>query len=275
MVLSEIINMVKRKDMTQLETKPLISIITVVYNGEQHLEETILSIINQTYKNVEYIIIDGGSKDSTIDIIKKYEDKIDHCISEPDKGIYDAMNKGIDLASGKWVNFMNAGDIFCSHQTLSDIFEETDYAEDILYGNLLIDYVDFHRMQKAKSLKNLWKGMQFCHQSSFVDTKYHQLNKFNISNKIAADLEFFYKSYKNGKKFKYIDTTISTVSIGGLSESNRIKTILASRDAVCKTDCTYRIQIYYYVSCMDSAIRSIIKKVLPKKIAQFLIKMKK
>jgi len=92
--------------------KPLISIITVVFNGEQLLEKTIQSVINQTYDNVEYIIIDGGSTDRTIEIIQKYEHAIDYWISENDKGIYNAMNKGISLATGAWVNFMNGGDIF-------------------------------------------------------------------------------------------------------------------------------------------------------------------
>ncbi len=87
----------------QIDSLPLITVITVVYNGEKYLEETIQSVINQTYPNVEYIIIDGGSTDETIDIIKKYEDKIDLWISEKDEGIYDAMNKGIYLATGQWV----------------------------------------------------------------------------------------------------------------------------------------------------------------------------
>jgi cellulose synthase/poly-beta-1,6-N-acetylglucosamine synthase-like glycosyltransferase len=93
------------------DDKPLISIVTVVYNGEAFLEETILSVINQAYDNVEYIIIDGGSTDRTIDIIKKYEDKLDYWISESDDGIYDAMNKGIDLVTGEWVNFVNSSDV--------------------------------------------------------------------------------------------------------------------------------------------------------------------
>ena len=91
---------------------PLITVITVVFNGEKFLEETILSVINQTYDNVEYIIIDGGSTDSTLEIIKKYEHAIDYWVSEKDKGIYDAMNKGVCLSQGKWVSFLNAADSY-------------------------------------------------------------------------------------------------------------------------------------------------------------------
>jgi len=97
------------------QTYPLITIITVVYNGEKYLEETIKSVINQTYPNVEYIIIDGGSTDGTLDIIKKYEDYIDYWVSEKDKGIYDAMNKGILVSNGKYLLFLNADDFLITY----------------------------------------------------------------------------------------------------------------------------------------------------------------
>ncbi len=97
---------------------PKISVVTVCYNAESAIENTILSVINQTYTSVEYIIVDGASKDSTMDIVNKYRDKISVIVSEPDKGIYDAMNKGIKLATGDWICFMNAGDSYVNENTI-------------------------------------------------------------------------------------------------------------------------------------------------------------
>ena len=102
-----------------MRNKPLVSIVTVVYNGENFLEETIKSVINQTYENIEYIIIDGGSTDGTVDIIKKYEDKINYWVSEKDAGIYDAMNKGIEAFKGDYINFLNAGDSYVNNEVLN------------------------------------------------------------------------------------------------------------------------------------------------------------
>lgn len=115
---------------------PIISVVTVSYNTVATIEQTILSVINQTYPNIEYIIIDGGSTDGTIEIIKKYENRIHFWISEPDNGIYDAMNKGIDKATGQWINFMNAGDCFHDNKVLESLFGENNYDNCIaIYGN--------------------------------------------------------------------------------------------------------------------------------------------
>ena len=117
--------------------KPLISIISVVYNDRKKLEETILSILSQTYDNLEFIIIDGSSTDGTIDIIKKYEDKIDYWISEKDSGIFDAMNKGILAAKGDYINFMNAGDFFIRKNLVNEVVNILSREEiDFLYGDV-------------------------------------------------------------------------------------------------------------------------------------------
>jgi glycosyltransferase involved in cell wall biosynthesis len=132
--------------------KPLITIITVVYNGEKHLEQTIKSVINQNYKNIEYIIIDGVSTDGTLDIIKKYEEYIDYWVSEPDEGIYDAMNKGIGLANGEFINFMNADDWFVDtkFKTVNNYIKFLEY----FYGkDWKIPKVDCHAKSNKLMLK--------------------------------------------------------------------------------------------------------------------------
>ncbi len=114
---------------------PKISIITVTYNAEKVLEKTLTSIFKQTYKNIEVIIIDGGSTDETLHIISKYNDSIDMFISERDDGIYDAMNKGIDIATGDFITFLNADDEYYSETTIEELFSDIDEKTDVVYGD--------------------------------------------------------------------------------------------------------------------------------------------
>ena len=194
---------------------PLISIITVVYNGEQYLQETIESVLNQNYDNIEYIIIDGGSTDGTIDIIKKYEDKIDYWISEKDRGIYDAMNKGIDVANGGWINFMNAGDSFYDNKVVFNIFKN-NIEECIIYGNTNVIYDDDYSKIKKVDF-NFIKGMPFSHQSVFTCSKILKQYKYNIKYKIYADFDFYLKCYKNNISFYYVDIIVSNYLNNGVS----------------------------------------------------------
>jgi len=190
--------------------EPQISVITVVYNGKKHLEQTILSVLNQRYNKIEYIIIDGNSTDGTLDIIKKYEDQIDYWLSEPDNGIYDAMNKGIDLAKGEWINFMNAGDKFYESNTIEKVFKECDLHADFIYGHHQINYdQNFSKIQKALPIQNLWKGMVFCHQSLFVKASLMKRYKFNRKNTMNADYEFIYSAYINN--FRFYNTGYSCI----------------------------------------------------------------
>lgn len=207
--------------------KPLVTIITVVFNGELFLEETILSVIKQTYDNVEYIIIDGGSTDSTLEIIKKYENYIDYWVSEKDCGIYDAMNKGIMLAAGEWINFMNAGDRFFESDIIAEIFRNSYSSEvNVLYGDVETDYGDFKVKHKAGSLENLKYGMQFSHQSTFFKTQYHKQNKYNLSYQLSSDFYVIFNAYLNNTGFKYLGKVVSTVSTDGVSEKRICKSII-------------------------------------------------
>ncbi|KAA6350181.1 PGL/p-HBAD biosynthesis glycosyltransferase [termite gut metagenome] len=199
-----------------IEPFPLISIVTVSYNAVTTIEETILSVINQTYPNIEYIIIDGGSTDGTVDIIKKYQDKIAYWVSEPDKGIYDAMNKGIDRATGEWVNFMNAGDYFYDNNIIASIYFSSVLDNiSVLYGNTLLIYENKKELQDVKPSRifSKYKYMPSCHQSIFCRILYVKTLKFNTSYKIAADLDFFYRLYKINHNYLYFHSIIACYDV--------------------------------------------------------------
>jgi len=254
---------------------PVVSIITVVKNGEKYLEQTIKSVINQTYINIEYIIIDGGSTDNTIDIIKEYESRIDYWSSESDKGIYDAMNKGVRIASGQWINFMNAGDRFYKSNTIEKIFLKKNDKIDFIYGDCETIYnLEFSRIQKAGEIKNLWKGMVFSHQSLFTKSDVFKKYQFNVNNKIAADFEFLFNCYKSNFKFYNIHIPVAIVSAGGLSDTNRIESILSRWSTVNKFSKNLKVNAYYLILFFDTLIKLGAKKILPDKIHNFLLKKK-
>ena len=210
------------------KNQPLITVVTVVRNGEKTLEETILSVINQTYKNIEYIIIDGTSTDGTLDIIKKYEDKIDYWISEPDKGIYDAMNKGIDLAKGDYIALLN-----------SDDWYELDTCE-IVVGKINSIRADiYHGMARVIDERNnkiifvygydiyaISQNM-IPHPTCFVSRDIYLKFKYDINYKSASDYDFMIKAYKSNVNFYFIEKIMVNFRMGGISQSieNNIETI--------------------------------------------------
>lgn len=257
-----------------LSDKPLISIITVVYNGEQFLEKTINSVINQSYENIEYIIVDGGSTDGTLDIIRKYEYLIDYWISEKDQGIYDAMNKGIDLISGEWINFMNAGDKFFNKDVVHNIFSKKSYDEyHFIFGDTSVNYGNFSKQVNANSnLKDFYRGMPFCHQSVFVQTMYHRKNKFNTDYKIAADFNLAYQAFLRGCRFLYIRNVISEIITGGVSFNMRKTTYNEYRDIVLRQQHTFKHILYYKYIMANTEVKMVLKKVLPDSVILYLQK---
>lgn len=195
-----------------IKGKPLVTIVTVVFNGGSNLEETIKSVVGQNYSNLEYIIVDGGSSDSTLDIIGKYEDKIDYWISEKDKGIYDAMNKGILLSSGEWINFMNSGDVFYDANVLESCCSKIDEGVSIIYSDSLAE--NKNTVLKSREESEFWKGTPFCHQSAIFksdgmlyDTKY----------KISADYDYILRKVEQGKVIKINSIFISVYDVSGVS----------------------------------------------------------
>lgn len=258
-----------------LIVQPIVSIVTVVFNGEKYIEKTIQSVLKQTYENIRYIIIDGGSTDNTVNIIKKYEKKLYYWISESDKGIYDAMNKAIKVCDAPWINFMNAGDIFYDTKTVETLFQnQIQNQVDIIYGDLKIDYGLFQRIEKAKPLQLFWKGMCFSHQSCFIKTSFHKNNLYSLNYKIAGDFEFFYTAYIKNKEFKYIPGIISVMDVQGLSDGNRFKSIYQRHLILNKLDLKIKHNLYYIFLYLDMCFRKILKSFLPIKVINWLKKRK-
>lgn len=202
---------------------PKISVITVVYNGIDYIEKTINSVLSQDYPNLEYIIIDGGSSDGTLDIIKKYQNRISYWISERDGGIYFAMNKGIMKATGEWIHFRNCGDYFFSDTIISELFNNTiDSEVIILHGDCRFIFSNKYEDRKPLILtKSINKGMPIYHPSAFIRTAYHKNNLYNTKYRSSSDYEFFYKAISNGCKTMYKSLVISTYnSIDGFSLKN-------------------------------------------------------
>ena len=187
-----------------------VSVVTVTYNCEQVIEETILSVVKQTYRNVEYIIIDGKSTDTTISIIEKYRNYLAYSISEADNGIYDAMNKGIYYATGEWIIFMNAGDVFASENSLNEFVERIDEDTIVAYGDIVMQCSGYYYYAKPDGIENTIHQMPVFHQSAIVRTDYHKKHPFDISFKSSGDYNFFYSCYFCDKcKFQYIPVILS------------------------------------------------------------------
>lgn len=202
------------------QRKPLISVVTVCYNAVNEIEKTILSVLNQTYDNIEYIVIDGGSNDGSVDIIKKYADCIAYWVSEPDRGIYDAMNKGIRAAKGEWVNFMNAGDRFENMGVLEQFSEYNLIYLKAVYGNTKFVTKQGVGYRTAKDVHYISKDMPTSHQSFFIRTEIAKEFRFDLKYKYAADYHMIYAIYRKygPKSVAHLPFTVAEFeAIDGLS----------------------------------------------------------
>ncbi|MBD3789205.1 MAG: glycosyltransferase [Campylobacterales bacterium] len=200
------------------ENKPLISIITVVFNGEKHLEQTIQSVISQDYDNVEYIIIDGGSTDETLEIIKKYEDQIDYWVSEKDEGIYDAMNKGISLSTGDYTGFLNADDWY-DQDTIESIVPHINKDKPgYIFGNTNIFKNEQQIALRKADIRRYKKHSPIGHQSLFVKTYYLRKYSFETKYRIVSDYDFIIKLIKDEIPYIQLDKALSNFRAEGISE---------------------------------------------------------
>ena len=208
---------------------PKFSIITVTYNAEKVLEDTIQSVVFQTYRNVEYIIVDGGSNDNTLDVVHKYQERICKVISEPDKGLYDAMNKGIRMATGDYLCFLNAGDELHENETLQKIVYTLKGKElpDVIYGETAIVDEEGHflHMRRLSTPEHLhWKsfkeGMLVCHQAFFSRRELALANPYDLRYRFSADFDWCIRIMKQSKDLHNTHLTLIDYLNEGMTTQN-------------------------------------------------------
>jgi len=254
---------------------PLVTVITVVLNGRDILAGTIESVLGQSYPNLEYLVIDGGSTDGTLDIIREYQQRIDYWVSGPDRGIYHAMNRGVQMASGVWINFMNAGDRFTGADTVSTVFDRDTSRCDLIYGDHEVRYGErFTRTQRAGLPEALWQGMNFSHQSAFVRSSLLREQGFNSANRISADFEVVYRLQQEGGRFLYAGQTVATVLAGGLSDLERARSIRSHWKVVAAYGGSAKLTCYYLGRLADCLVRSAVKRLLPQGVIDLITKAK-
>ncbi len=259
---------------------PFISIITVVFNAKEDLEKTIRSIQKQTFTDFEYIVIDGGSTDGTLDVINQYNNVITNWISEPDNGLYDAMNKGIMLTKGKFLWFMNAGDEIYERTTIEKIFAIDGFSSDIYYGETaLIDEegnilgtrskLSARKLPEKLNWKSLQIGMVVQHQSFIVRKEIAPL--YDITYKVSADIDWVIKCLKNTSKIvnsnlflsKFLTNIFLGIYHGGGFSSQNYKIALKERFMIFTKHYGLLTNLYYHACIFLKALKRYFKKIIP------------
>ncbi len=207
--------------MEQISDK--ISVITVVYNDVEHIRETLDSCLSQTWEDIEYIVIDGGSTDGTADIIREYAGRLSYWCSEPDGGIYDAMNKGIKASTGEWINFLNSGDCYVTADALKEMMTfARDHEADVLFGNSIELHDAFQkRVIAPEDTRLLEYGPTFRHGSAIIRAAVHKQHLFDLSLSkslgYALDWEMLYRLFKEGYHFVRVDVMVQAYRKEGVS----------------------------------------------------------
>jgi glycosyltransferase involved in cell wall biosynthesis len=250
------------------------SVITINYNNASGLEKTIQSVISQDYKNFEYIIIDGGSTDDSLSIIEKHESFLNHIVSEKDKGIYDAQNKGIKIAKGNFLIFLNSGDCFATSDVLTQIEKliSTKQAK-LIYGNtnLINKNGSITKLMPPDSLNlNFWYMNTLNHQAVFAHKSlFEEIGTFNLKYRFASDFEFIFKTFrKYPHDFLHADVTVCDYDNSGLTSNvDTEDLIISEREKILKAN-TNRKEFY-------SMRRAYFKTVSLKKKYSFYLRQNK
>lgn len=211
-------------------SNPVLSVITIVYNNVKDIERTMLSVLNQTYPHIEYIVIDGSSTDGTLEVIKKYETGLAKLISEKDYGIYDAMNKGLNLATGDYVLFMNSGDEIYASDTVEKVFALASDA-DIYYGETEMFDGNWnslgrrrHEAPKIFTWKSFRYGMSISHQAIYVRRSLAE--PFDLGYKLSSDIDWIIKAAKKARKIVNTKMYVAKYLVGGVSKEKHRQSLI-------------------------------------------------
>jgi glycosyltransferase involved in cell wall biosynthesis len=220
---------------------PKISIITVTFNASLSLEQTIDSVVKQSYKNIEFIIVDGGSTDGTVDLLKKYEGQITHWISEPDHGVYDAMNKAVTMATGSWVYFLGSGDL---------LVDGLDNIAPLLVDKNCIYYGDVYRQDLSAVYGGKFSGFRLavsniCHQAIFYPAGVFRKRKYDLKYKIQADHAFNMLCYGD-KQYRFKHFPIIVCLYEGNGYSDKVLDYSFFEDKIKLVKSNFSIQVYIY-----------------------------
>lgn len=221
--------------------RPLISIITAVYNGEGFIENAIQSVLSQTYPHIEYIIIDGGSTDKTVSIIETYQNKLHYWISEKDKGVYDAWNKGLAKANGEWIAFLGADDVFYNNNVIEEATPDLNIALNrnirYVYGKVQLmsvsgkKFIEEWGIPWEESKKNIFRNMTLTHCGAFHHKSlFKEYGNFDDTFKITGDYEFILREFSKQRSAYFIDRPITAMRAGGISANLKHKLTVAKEN---------------------------------------------
>lgn len=231
-----------------------ISIITTAKNSVQTIEDTILSIISQTYKNIEYIVIDGGSTDGTLEIIKKHSRYIDYWKSEPDNGIYNAFNKGISIATGDYIGLLNSDDFYQSKNVLYNLVETVlvNGKDQVYHANMVT--IDNQKkiikryLHSSEKISKRYQKTPFCHPTMFVPSAtYSEVGLFQEKYHIAGDYEFILRALNNNINFYHINQNFICMRAGGVSSKLNFLLPIENLKAKLDNNCPFLYAIYFFL----------------------------
>lgn len=208
---------------------PKLSVITIVYNNVKDIERTMLSVLNQTYPNIEYIVVDGASNDGTLEKVKQYEPRLSRLVSEPDKGIYDAMNKGLSLATGDYILFMNSGDEIYAPDTVAEVFD-TAASADIYYGETEMYDENWQSLGQRRhcapenfSWESFKYGMSISHQAIYI--RRALVSPYDLKYKYSSDIDWIIKATKNASSIVNTHMYVAKYLVGGISKKKHFASL--------------------------------------------------